>query len=183
MYECTASDYLEWLLMKIEFEKTDWGNYICVLNRMLQTEFKWSIMMDENRAYDGLYLRDTFCNHYGFSEEQLGYSIGMNCSVLEMMIALAYRWEDDIMYNPDFGSRYGNWFDIMFENLGLKFYTNENYDEDEVDDILENFMNRSYVKSGQGNLFVVRNPKIDIREIEIWGQLNYFIDENFVLNG
>jgi hypothetical protein len=99
------------------------------------------------------------------------------CSVLEMMIALAVRCEEHIMDDPNIGNRTGQWFWGMIVNLGLGAVTDERYDARLVDERIGRFLNRDYEPNGRGGLFTVRNCKYDLRDVEIWYQLCWYLDD------
>ena len=52
----------------------------------------------------------------------------------------------------------------------------ERYDRRYVDTVISRFLNRDYEPNGRGGLFTVRNRKEDLREVEIWYQLQWFLD-------
>lgn len=163
--------YYYWLLGLI-----DEGNcryYNDILNLLYDTEFYSICDNDSNREEDGLYLRYTFLNKM---DDELLYLDGP-CSVLEMMVALAVRIEDEIMYDPDIGDRTGKWFWIMMGNLGLTDFTDDDFDENSAGKIIKNFLDRKYCTDGKGGLFRVRKKNINMRRTEIWYQMNYFMDE------
>ena len=56
------------------------------------------------------------------------------CSVLEMMIALSMRCEEQIMDDPDIGNRTGQWFWDMIDNLGLGEHERLKFDGRYVDE-------------------------------------------------
>jgi hypothetical protein len=99
------------------------------------------------------------------------------CSVLEMMIALAKRWEDNVMYDPDYGDRTAEWFWIMMRNLGFTWLDDMRFDPVEANYITDRLLDREYDKDGQGGLFRIKNPNIDMRNTEIWYQMNFFFNE------
>ena len=148
-------------------------NYDKVLTDLFNTPFIFSIPLDINRQYDGLSLRTTFTDAYRLNESD----IDIPCTVLEMMIALAIRCENSIMYSTSCGDRTSQWFWTMIKSLGLSVYINENYDEVAVKTIIDNFLNRKYEPNGSGGLFTVRMPDCDMRNIEIWVQLMWYLDE------
>lgn len=135
--------------------------------RLYDTEFKHIIKMDKNRADDGLALRYRYTSKTCLEEP---------CSVLEMMIALAIRCEETIMDDPKFGNRIGQWFWGMVVNLGLGSMTDNNFDKDFVDDAITRFINREYEPNGRGGLFTVKNCDTDLRNVEIWYQLCWYLD-------
>lgn len=146
-----------------------------LLTRLHETEFTYLIPRDKNRAMDGIDLRWRFSLEYNLDSGGLDGP----CSVLEMMVALAIRCEEDYMDDPGVGDRTGQWFWGMIVNLGLGSMTDTRYDERVVDDILQRFLNREYEPDGKGGLFTVRNCNFDLRDVEIWVQMCYYLD-NFM---
>jgi hypothetical protein len=98
------------------------------------------------------------------------------CSVLEMILALAIRCEENIMDDPLKGDRTKQWFWGMINNLGLDTMTDMNYNERFIDDCVCRFLNRDYEPDGRGGLFTVRNCYEDLRNVEIWYQLLWYLD-------
>lgn len=90
------------------------------------------------------------------------------CSVLEMLIALAFRCEEHIMTDPDIGNRMGQWFWNMIVSLGLGSMSDSRFDAAYTDDVISRFMNRKYKRNGEGGLFTVERCKYDMRTVEIW---------------
>ena len=172
-----VDDYYIWLLDLIDNDKYDVNDYTDVLDKLFRTEFYDLVDNDSNRIEDGFDLRNDFSEEIGEHLYFVMDELPDFCSVLEMMIALARRMETDICYDENYGDRSAQWFWMMMENLGLIYQDNDHYDEDEVSEILDNFLERHYSKTGQGGLFSVKNGQIDMREIEIWYQMNYFLDE------
>lgn len=173
-----VNEYYDWLLDFIRNEL----NYTKLLDILFSREFTWLIYLDENRAEDGLELRNRFSALFEYPEDFYKGYLSDNCTVLEMLIALANRCETDIMYDPDKGDQTGYWFWLMINNLNLDIYTDEQFDKNskkEINKILDIFLNREYKIDGTGNIFVIKNRKISVPTTEIWYQLNYYIDENF----
>ena len=98
------------------------------------------------------------------------------CSVLEMMIALAIRCEENIMDNPEVGDRTGQWFWGMIANLGLGAMYNSRFDREYVDETIARFLNRDYDPDGKGGLFRVKNCDHDMRDMEIIDQLFRYLN-------
>lgn len=174
-----VEDYYTWLLESIdEHFPGDISNYSILFEKLFNTEFYAVINKDENRIADGLQLRNIYSDMIGEHLYYLISELPKGCSIFEMMIALARRWDEDVMFDPDKGNRTGIWFYIMLENLGLDIYDDYYYDEDIVDEILRNLLNRRYRKDGRGGLFYTKNDRIDMRKIEIWYQINLFFNED-----
>ena len=166
--------YFEWLLEQVDCP----DHFRKLMKRLYDRPFIFSISMDGNRASDGLALRDRFASEYG---DDLRYSDVRKdgCSVLEMMVALACRMEDDIMHDPSLGDRSPEWFWVMISNLRLDRMDDENFDLRYVDDVLNVFLNRTYFMNGTGGLFPLKIPKVNQRRVEIWYQMSAFIAENY----
>ena len=130
---------------------------------------------DENRAEDGIALRYRFA--YGYhSPASAETFLDGPCSVLEMMVALAIRCEETIMDNPLIGDRTGQWFWGMIVSLGLGSMMDDRFDEDYVDFVINRFLNREYEPNGKGGLFTIKNCVQDLRDVEIWYQICWYLD-------
>lgn len=125
---------------------------------------------DDNRASDGKYLRYIYS---GEEDWDNGYS-----SILEMLIALANRFDGCVGFNPMDTTDVRKNFWIMIRNLGLWTYDDTHFIEEQVDEILWIFKTRNYRTDGSGGLFPLKNPKKDQRKIEIWAQLQEYLVEN-----
>ena len=134
--------------------------------------------MDGNRAEDGIAMRSRFERDIDITPGSFTSWYGNRpCSVLEMMVALAVRCEESIMGDDTYGNRTGYWFYSMIDNLGLSNMTDANYDMDRVTDILNRFLYRQYDEDGSGGLFRISNPNVDARSMEIWMQLNWYLND------
>lgn len=170
------NDYFEWMYNFVCGERYSKKiSYRKLLMRLHDTEFTYCLQRDENRAEDGLSLRYRYVYHNGYDEEVVNYIDGP-CSVLEMMIALASRCEETIMDDPAKGNRTGQWFWSMVVSLGLGGMTDDRFDRKYVDDTLARFLNRCYDADGRGGLFTVRHCEQDLRTVEIWYQMCYYLD-------
>ena len=169
------NDYFEWiydLMCDRRYAKDI--SYRKLLSHLHSVEFTYTIQRDSNRAADGIELRYRFSLAKNHKDWYL-YLDGP-CSVLEMMVALAIRCEEGIMDDPSIGDRTGQWFWGMITSLGLGSMLDEQYDRRYVDYIIQRFLNREYKPNGEGGLFTIRNTKQDMRTVEIWYQLNEYIN-------
>jgi hypothetical protein len=91
-----------------------------------------------------------------------------------MMVALASECEET-MDDPNVGDRTGQWFWGMIVNLGLGSMADYNFDYDYVDGVIQRFLNREYEPNGRGGLFTIRNCTEDLRTVEIWSQLCWYL--------
>lgn len=145
-------------------------------------EFVYTIPMDGNRAEDGIDLRYRFGRDEGYSEAMIASMLDVRpCSVLEMMVALSIRCENAIMWNPDIGDRTSQWFWEMIVNLGLGHMDDEYFDIRIADRAVDDLLKHRYKRNGEGGLFKIRDRSKDMRNTEIWYQMNWYMDE--VLKG
>lgn len=177
-----TTEYFNWLTSIVCEQRFANGvSFDKLLSQLHDIEFRYIIPKDENRAEDGVDLRYRFALTYGHEHEvdqvlyYLDY-VGGSCSVLEMMIALAIRCEENIMDDPRLGDRRSQWFWDMVVNLGLGGMTDDRYDDAYVDEVVSRFLDREYKPNGEGGLFTINNCKYDLRDVEIWYQLNWYLD-------
>lgn len=168
-------DYFDWMYNLVcrnrYSENISFKKLFSYLN---DTKFTYSIRMDLNRAKDGTELRRRYANEFKIAN--IYDRICGPCSVLEMMIALAIRCEETIMDDENFGDRTDQWFWEMMKNLGLGHMDDDEFDEEYVSDVITRFLNRDYEPDGRGGLFFVRNCDIDLRDVEIWIQMLWYLD-------
>ena len=167
-------EYFEWLYQVIDggrFAKR--VSYRKLLVHLHNIEFTWFIQRDENRADDGIQLRRRFA----LIRDDLSLQRYLKgpCSVLEMMVALALRCEECIMDDAELGNRTGQWFWAMIHNLGLSPMSDSKFDRNFVDDVIARFLNRDYEPDGKGGLFTVKHCERDMRTVEIWCQLSWYL--------
>ena len=177
--------YFNWLCEKVNLYSSDNDMYTNLIDSLRNREFYSIIANDDNRAADGKYLRVTYDEE--FTDIHYQGDFDAPCTVLEMLIALAERMDDDILYSSELGPRVDVWFWMMIHNLGLDYATddhyalNDNYGQTYVDHVLDMFLNRKYKANGVGGLFPLREPHENQRNLEIWFQMNDYISENYRL--
>lgn len=173
------NEYFEWMCHLVCDERySKRTTYHQLMKRLHEIDFTYILPMDGNRAEDGTDLRYRFAYEKSYDSRMIAtYLDDRPCSVLEMMIALALRCEDQIMENTDFGNRVGQWFWTMIVSLGLGPMTDARYDEDYVNMVIERFLKREYKRNGEGGLFTVEDPRKDMRSTDIWYQMNWFLND------
>lgn len=168
------NEYFEWMYNLVcDGRYCNETSYRKLLMRLHSTEFIFIIPMDENRAVDGVSLRYRFA--LSQEQEELADYIDGPCSVLEMMVALATRCEESLMDDLEIGERTGQWFWNMITSLGLGSESDTRFDRRYVEDVVEHFLYREYEPDGRGGLFTIKNCRRDLREIEIWLQMNEYL--------
>lgn len=161
-----STEYFDWLIGRIGGPEKDGVTYEKLLWQLYKTPFTYILEMDKNRTDDGLALRT-----------QYGYDIPdapPKCSVLEMMIGVAIRCEDVMYDNGRFSA--GFWFWRMIENLELGFMDDANYEPYYVEHVTNRLISRDYEPDGRGGLFYISEPPDDMRNVQIWYQMNWYLD-------
>lgn len=171
------NEYFNWMCQLVS-DKQHIGDcsYRKLLSKLHNIPFTYTIDMDGNRAADGIDLRYRFGYERNYEDYIIAsYLDDKPCSVLEMIVALALRCET-IMEDPDYGDRTGEWFWGMIESLGLESMDDTSFNRDYVDDVIDIFLSRDYGRDGRGGLFTIKHPKRDLRTVEIWYQMNWYLD-------
>lgn len=168
--------YFEWIYDLVCGERYPKEiSYRKLLMRLHEIPFISILPRDENRVKDGIDLRYRFAYVHAGIENAEDYLDGP-CSVLEMMVALAIRCEEE-MEDPKKGDRTAQWFWGMVTSLGLGSMMNSRYDRSYVDAIVMRFLNREYSPDGRGGLFTIKNCKRDLRDVGIWYQMSWYFDK------
>lgn len=153
-------------------------SYQKLLRCLDDIEFTYTMELDGNRAADGIDFRYRFGYENGYSIEEIEQGLDYGpCSVLEMMVALAFRVEEQIMDDPMYGNRIGQWFWSMIVSLNLGSQWDDNFDEYRVRHAIERFLNRDYERNGKGGLFTLEKPHKNLRNVEIWTQFMWYLNE------
>lgn len=173
MEDSKETSYFDWLTNQIDNDYISYNKEKFIKTALLlnEIEFTYFVPNDDNRAADGIALREKFKEETG-SNQDFG---DMPCSVLEMMIALAMRCERDIMgdeNNPL--NRTYLWFWCMLVNLKIN-----DCDEETLRKRVSKMLKRTYGKNGNGGLFPLKNPPKDQRNTEIWYQMSFWLQENY----
>lgn len=153
-------------------------NYYQLLYALFDREFIWNVEKDSNRAADGIDLRDDFAREQNLYSYEICMSMLKGpCSVLEMMVALARRCENEIMTDHHFGDRTNYWFWEMIDNLELTEMRDDNFDVQYVLYSIDIFLHRRYRQDGTGGgMFWAKDSNFDFRKIELWYQMMQWLD-------
>ena len=93
-----------------------------------------------------------------------------------MIIALAVRFEEQILSDPEYGDRVSLWFWKMIENLGLRSMDDSHFNEEVVAEIVDHFLHREYAKDGLGGLFYIPGCARDLTHVETWYQACWYFN-------
>lgn len=171
--DALKQEYFDWMCSMVGAD----DSHIHLLNRLNQVPFSYTIPMDANRESDGFDLRYLFACAKDYPHPMVAHILDCSpCSVLEMMVALAHRCESQFMSDPEIGDRTSQWFWGMICSLGLDEATDDNYDEQFVDTVLDRFLNREYERDGKGGLFTIKGTTEDLRQVEIWYQMCWYLN-------
>lgn len=171
--------YFKWLCHFVYDERNMVKvTYTKIFKHLYNVYFFYTLDRDENRAQDGIDLRYRFGRENGYQDIEIQEELDVDaCTVLEMMVALAIRCEDTIMSDPSYGDRTGLWFWNMLVSLGLSGMNDKVYDPAIIDNVLTIFLNRMYQPDGRGGLFTIHNCPQDLTEVEIWYQMNWYLND------
>lgn len=178
--EVIRAEYFQWLCGLVMVDEPD-HSYWILAKALHNTAFYWSIRCDENRAFDGMKLRDIFAEEHSYCGFE---TLSGPCSVFELLIGLALRIESTLT-DPENGDRTVNWFWEMIENLGLEKFTDADYyrvgGDYVVGEILTKLLRRWYFRNGEGGLFPLKHSRKDQRKVELWYQMSAYLMENYNL--
>lgn len=175
MDEPIESLYFNWLVAKVSdpHARTPSQTHWKLLRELHSNEFVWTIARDDNRAEDGVNLRREFLVQTGLEPDDEWFNVG--CSVFEMIYALCRHaaYQD--------GRRPYDWFWEIMENLGLAELNDaSSIRPDDVAAVTQRLVFRQYERNGAGGMFPINNPRFDQRRVEIWYQLEGYLEEMFV---
>lgn len=174
--------YFDWLLMMCEnsYEPGGAGTHKLLLRKLYDLEFYATLDRDNDRISHGLDLRNKYDNYRMYPwEDKERYK---PCSVLEVMISMCDYLETHIMSNELYGNRFGKWFWTMVENAGLSFLDDKSYTfdaDDYITMVINRICDRRYEANGDGSFFPLREPRKDMRDVDLWYQMQWYITENF----
>ena len=173
-------DYFHWLCEMVHIDQ-EGTSYWLLAKELHRVKFYSMVPHDENRASDGIELREEYLKEINYPRF---VDICGECSVFEMLIGLARRMDFETGDPYDFENsvdRTSYWFWEMIDNLDLIAFDDDSYVEyngmDEVPKIIENFLERNYSRDGVGGLFPIYRSKEDQRKVEIWYQMNQYLNE------
>lgn len=171
--------YFDWMSNVVMPNTNERYRYRYLLEALNASIFHFSIPMDENRMRDGIDLRYRFAYENGYSDEEVSRALNHNrsCSMLEMMVALAIKGDERILYDYETGNRADYIFRVMLESLDLIHMTNDNFYLHYVEYRIDCLLNREYDYDGRGGLFTVENPRRDMRLVDIWYQMNWYLEK------
>lgn len=168
--------YYEWLCTSVGANRPPYTNYLMLLQTLHKKNYIWFVPMDANRYSDGFHLRLKFADQNDYVIPTTGDDTLYSCSVLEVLLALSIRIDSEITGEP--GLVYPEkWFWVMMENMGLTRYDDEHFDANEVNRIVDIWLERRFGSDGMGSPFPLQHPFEDQRQIELWQQMQNYVNE------
>lgn len=160
-------EYYEWLVAQIDFHNGRSYRDLCEI--MHNVEFVWTIQGDDSRVADGLYLRQEFTQ-----EQEPNLDLG-GATFLEVLIGLSRR----VAFISGHEGHAPEWAWALIKNLRLYKYSDPMSNERRRNtyDKLAAVIWRTYREDGYGGFFPLQNPVKDQREVEIWYQMNAYVNE------
>ncbi len=150
-------------------------DYYKLAKYLMEKPFFYILPMDGNREADGIELRYNFGHDLKIDQSLIASELDVDqCSVLEVLAALSLRINNIITSEQN--AQFIFW--SMIENLGLDSQTNYYFSERYCDDKVDTFLNREYQPNGDGGLVTLSDPPTDLRNVEIWDQLLWWINES-----
>lgn len=165
--------YLTWLYSQIGSVrlKNRARSYWRLARQLFTKEFVWFVPNDDNRVEDGRDLRYEFLEESGATADDNWLELG--CSFLEMLLGLSRRLSFEAEGEPR------DWFWHLMDTLGLRECNDRaDWSEEEVDDILNRVIHRTYAPNGDGGLFPLETADADQRNVELWYQMSAYLLEH-----
>lgn len=159
--------YFRWLYSQVGSvnSRDPERNYWKILRKLFTREFVWIVPNDDNRAEDGRDLRLDFLDEHDIRDVDPNW-MHLGCSMLELLVGLSRRLSFEAEGEPR------TWFWHLMQNLGLNNYNDYTpFSEQEIDEILDRVIWRTYERNGSGGLFPLKKTRKDQRRVELWYQL------------
>ena len=168
-----SDGYFAWLTSRISPYAT---GYILLANVLHHIEYYSLMMLDENRAKDAIRMREEYISEFGGSADD------SPPSVLEVMVAMAIRINDEIMYDNREPNRTGVWFKDMLDNLGLSAFDDISWTIDSDNyarAIVTRWLDRRYARNGRGSPWPLRRTVENLKNVQFWDMVQWYWAENY----
>lgn len=180
-----TDEYLKWLIDLIcqGTSKYKYNYYKALLKHLFIRPYHWDILLDENQEVWAYKLREMYEEETGMKPSKDGFPISM----LEMMIELAIRMENDMssMKDEDFFEHVSDWFWGMVQSMGL--YSNDDsiYNKKKTDMAIDKVLNHGYSYNGKGGMFTLEEnfKNVDLRKVDLYYQSQLYMTELYRKKG
>ena len=154
MNSSIKEEYDNWIIDLATDWCSNYGHYGRLMEFLHSIPFYSTVQipLDKNRGADGKDLRLRFVestNEYSYNHAYL-YLMDYDATMLEVMVALALRCEENIMHDIDLGDRSFEWFYGMLCSSGLNVCYDEQFDKNEAGNIVNRVLERKYARNGKG---------------------------------
>lgn len=153
--------YFDWLCSLVCSD----NEYTELLRILDSYNYIWYLLLDENRAKGGTLLRHRYASEAGVFVDDVRTG---ECTLLEMLIALSELMSDQID-----GMESSECFWMIIDNLGLRWLN-----PTRVNEVVCSFLSNNYTNK-YGGLFPLENYEGSIRALDIYSQMNAWLEENF----
>jgi len=178
-------DYYYWLCNMVDsnVDNDQFLRHTKLMAYLYKKQFRWFVPNDDNRAFEGMSLRRKFCEERGiaFDYDLMGGELHNTVTMLELVISLSVLCRELVYGLNENHDDISEWFWRLLINAGLPKYTDDVFDEVEVDAILENIIERKYSRNGEGGLFPLEWSRKDQRKVELWYQMSEYLVKNFYI--
>lgn len=161
----TGEDYIQYLICRFG-EKNDADLFRILASR----DYTWQLLLDENRAQAGLYLREQCAFETGVCLSDVADG---PCSCLEMLCALS----TDMADNCDAGNE-KFFMTKLLDNLGIRWMR----DQRRINDILDAWLNRNYPPDGKRTPIYIKGCTKDLRTMDVWSQMHLYLNTYYPLD-
>lgn len=176
-------EYFNWLIYSLNLNPEYMNSHFALFKELHNIAYEYRNIMDENRYRDGIELRYHFGGETGLSYGDIEYELDIcECTVLEMIVALILKLDNMITYEPKDPFKATLFYNMM-RSLGLESQVNWSFDADYVRSTVESWMHGMYEYNGKGGLITLKYPKSDLRSVDYWTQVMWYITENEKLGG
>lgn len=175
--------YFLWLAEDCFESTSERREYEGILRLLHDIPFYWTIWSDENRAGDALSFRQSdFLSTQNdldrLDQHWLHAWANQTPSVLEVFLGMARRWTFYFEGPVPF------YFQHMFRNMQFDHCpgrTLPGYVQEAVRAKCDEWMSRQFKSNGEGSPFPTHHALnvVDMRMIDIWGQMNAYSLEHF----
>jgi len=165
--------YFQWLCALGGKQRT----HEMLLTIMHQSDFIVLNELDRNRVEDGRGLRERYLNQTGINVLRMNNDC---ITFLEVVIALAEKMSflTSQETDPPFTHK---WFGVLLKNSGLVVFTDDSFQSIDAGTVREKIKNinfRMYAPDGNGGFFPLEKTHVDQRQVELWFQMQEWLDEN-----
>lgn len=175
--------YFDWLESEAFNTKTDRTRYRGVMRALHDIPFYWTVVSDDNRAGDAVTFRQyEFLQFQDGLEDMdqvvLGQWATAAPSVLEVLLGIARRWAFF------FEGEVWVFFWHLFANMGFNRFPGQRLTggtKELIRNKCDIWMSRQFNANGYGSPFHIHQTfdRFDMREVDIWGQMNAYSAEHF----